>query len=643
MRRLLPLFLLLALLHMVPASTQTDDYIRADRLGIAHISTSTEITSAERYRRALLLGAGWNRWPIYWDRIETEPGQWTWDDYDRQVRADLFYGLQVNAILIGRPSFYVDEARITGISEPIFADGSDRPGEGKTLNPDNPWVNYVAQTVERYRPGGTLAQAGDLPNDTGIRVWEVWNEPDFSTFWQGSFNDYARLLKTSYIVVKWIDPEAQVMFGGLLYPTPENWLAQVLAILINDPLREENNWYFDIVGVHNYGDPWRSGWLTLYVRQTLIAYGLDKPIWLNETGLPVWDDYPGPVWDAASPSRGTLDQQAWFLIQSAVFAWEEGAEKVFYHQLYDDCGDQPAGTNFSPHNGELCRDGVLCAGDAFGMYRNVTGAVCFSQHPQPDTPRPVTRAFRLLAEVFGTVEFTNGERVFEDRRFVTLTFDRPTTNERITVMWNGTTEAAALAWSAVGLDGRLLSLDNTAVITPDENGAYMIDLPPALDDVDMSNSPQAGPAIGGSPHILIETVGGNTQDVLVDLDAGNVEPVPTEAAADSTPTTPRPRPTVDPLRDAQAPSATVTPLPPVSEATFTVAWSGRDDSGIDRYLIWVRVDGGTWLPWLETDATSAEYNGTSGSSYEFAAWAVDLAGNWSPGTDIVAQTSTRVE
>lgn len=641
MRRLLPLFLLL-LLPGVPASTQTDDYIRADRLGIAHISTSTEITSAERYRRALLLGAGWNRWPIYWDRIETEPGEWTWDDYDRQVRADLFYGLQVNAILIGRPSFYVDEARITGINEPIFADGSDRPGEGKALNPDNPWVNYVAQTVERYRPGGTLAQAGDLPTGTGIRVWEVWNEPDFSMFWQGSFSDYARLLKTSYVVIKWIDPEAQVMFGGLLYPTPENWLAQVLAILINDPLREENNWYFDIVGVHNYGDPWRSGWLTLYVRQTLIAYGLDKPIWLNETGLPVWDDYPGPVWDAASPSRGTLDQQAWFLIQSAVFAWEEGAEKVFYHQLYDDCGDQPAGTNFSPHNGELCRDGILCAGDAFGMYRNVTGAVCFSQHPQPDTPRPVTRAFRLLAEVFGTVEFTNGERVFQDRRFVTITFDRPTTNERISVMWNGTTEAAALAWSAVGLDGRLLSLDNTAIITPDANGVYTIDLPPALNDVDISNSPQGGPAIGGSPHILIETIGGNTQDVLVDLDAGNVEPVPTEAAG-ATPTAPRPRPTVDPLRDAQAPSATVAPLPPVSEATFTVEWSGRDDSGIDRYLIWVRVDGGTWLPWLETEATSAEYNGTSGSSYEFAAWAVDLAGNWSPGTDIVAQTSTRIE
>jgi hypothetical protein len=55
------------------------------------------------------------------------------------------------------------------------------------------------------------------------------------------------------------------------------------------------------------------------------------------------------------------------------------------------------------------------------------------------------------------------------------------------------------------------------------------------------------------------------------------------------------------------------------------------------------VDGATWLPWLETSELSAEYTGQPGKSYEFSVWAVDLAGNWTQGTDINTQAQTRVE
>jgi hypothetical protein len=74
-----------------------------------------------------------------------------------------------------------------------------------------------------------------------------------------------------------------------------------------------------------------------------------------------------------------------------------------------------------------------------------------------------------------------------------------------------------------------------------------------------------------------------------------------------------------------------------------VSWHGEDDSGIKSFLVWARVDGGDWRPWLETTATSAEYTGTPGSVYEFAVWAVDLADNWSTNTDLQPQANTRVE
>src|SRR5690606_40099502 len=67
----------------------TEPYLRSDRLGINHISLTNEPTSDERYAQALALGAGWNRWPLYWDQVEPEPGEFQWDNYDRLVTNDV--------------------------------------------------------------------------------------------------------------------------------------------------------------------------------------------------------------------------------------------------------------------------------------------------------------------------------------------------------------------------------------------------------------------------------------------------------------------------------------------------------------------------------------------------------------------------
>ena len=617
---------------------QEDSYIRADRLGIAHISSATVSTPPDRYRQALTLGAGWNRYPIYWDVVQPEAGVWFWDNYDRQVREDLANGLRINAILLGRPGFYADGARIAGMHTPIFADGTDTPGDGKALNPENYWVNYVYEVVNRYRPNGALAQAGGLPPGRGITVWEVWNEPDFAPFWQASIGDYARLLKMSYLVVKMVDPSAQVMVGGLLYPTDNNWLAGILNVFVNDPFHEQNNWYMDIVAVHSYANPWRSGWLTLVARQTMIEFGFDRPIWVNETGVPVWDDYPGPVWDAASDLRATTQQQAWYFIQSVAHAWAEGADKIFFHQLYDDCGDQPAGANFPPHTGELCVGDAICAGDAHGIFRNTDESICFSQHPLGGTPRPVGQAYRLVAEVFGSQPFDNGDRVYADDRFVTITFDRPLTHQRLTVMWNQRFEDATLAWEAAGDNGQLIGLRGSRIIAPDNDGVYQIVLPAAQPDNHPNPPPGALSGIGGEPLILIERVTGDVNPQSVDLSGLNSQAI----VITPLPTSPPIQPTMNPALDSRPPIASMDPLPDVSEPTFTVSWQGEDNSGIKSFLVWARVNGGEWRPWLETAETQADFTGEPGATIEFAVWAVDLADNWTTNTDLQPQAVTTV-
>ena len=400
------------------------NYVRSPRLGVTFISSAEKEVTEERYRNALLLGAGWNRWPLYWYRVQPTEQSFNWDEYDQVLLDDLRHGLRVNAILMGIPTFYQDNDLPRGIYEPIFSDGTDDPGAGKSLNPNNPWVTYVFRTVNRYRPGGEFAVEYGL-GQRGIRVWEIWNEPDFELFWTGTPTDYARLLKISYIVIKQADPNATVMVGGLLYPDQPNWFNRVLSILSEDSSRNRFNWFMDAVAVHSYSNPFRSGRLIELTRETMARYGLVRPIWLNESGVPVWDDYPGPIWTANEPDqrvrRATLEQQAWYFIQSTAFAWAEGAEVVFLHQLYDDCGDQPAGTDFPPHQGELCSDGRQCWGDAFGIYRNPSGSICFSQHPFPGSPRPVAEAYRLMANVMGSEHFeVGGVQSLQDVRAITF-------------------------------------------------------------------------------------------------------------------------------------------------------------------------------------------------------------------------------
>jgi hypothetical protein len=165
-------------------------------------------------------------------------------------------------------------------------------------------------------------------------------------------------------------------------------------------------------------------------------------------------------------------------------------------------------------------------------------------------------------------------------------------------------------------------------------------------------------AVGGLPLIMVEPVspgGAPVDPALLHLEGFDPAPRVTPSAEAigegatfgdfSTPLPPQPtaRPTTDPALDTQPPVASVLALPETSPPTFTVEWGGRDDSGIASYLVWVRENEGDWQPWLETAETRAEYSGQPGSSYEFAVWAQDLAGNWSSNTELTPQAVTRVE
>lgn len=624
---------------------QQRQLVHSNRLGITFINSAQIQNSEERYQNALLLGAGWNRWPMYWNNIESSQGHFDWSAYDKLIIEDVQHGLNIDAILLDRPAFYADGNTIAGINESVFADGSDYPGQGKAINPANYWANFVYQAVQRYKKGGVLAQQQGWIND-GVDVWEIWNEPDLAQFWSGSIPQYARLLKVAYLAAHQADPTVMVMYGGLLFNTPNNWLARVLAIYENDPQARNNDMYMDAVALHSYNYPWRTGWLSLFVRDTLKAYNLQKPIFVNETGVSVWDDYPGPIWAKSSSERyklATMNQQAWFFIQSTVYAWSEGADVVFYHQLYDDCGDQAAGTDFPFNHGELCANGGTCYGDAFGLFRNPSDAVCYSHSPNPDTPRPSASAFHLMAQVFGAVPFVGGEETRVDGVTI-FDFERPSTRERILVIWNRRFEQNTAVIPAANSSATLYTMEGVNTIIP-QGKNYVIPLRAAIPDNYPDLEPDDISAIAGEPVILVESLNGEAPPLQVPSIAqveATVAPLPAPAQIIPTPG-PVIAPTIAPEDDKTPPVTFMTALPDVSARTFIVSWGAEDDGQIDHYVVWVQINEGDWQPWLETQRSESIYTGIPGNTYRFAVWAVDTAGNWSTNVDLQAQTQTVIQ
>jgi hypothetical protein len=90
-------------------------------------------------------------------------------------------------------------------------------------------------------------------------------------------------------------------------------------------------------------------------------------------------------------------------------------------------------------------------------------------------------------------------------------------------------------------------------------------------------------------------------------------------------------------------TSSVNALPPLSEASFKVSWSGSDAGGpgIASYDIYVSVDSGPFTAWLTgTTATSATYPGALDHTYAFYSVATDNDGHRQP-TPNMAQATTQ--
>ena len=493
--------------------------ITMTQFGFAFISSAEARAAEIRYQRAAEAGATVNRWPFYWYAIEqnplTQPGVFSWAWQDENTINDVSHGLTIDAILMGTPPDLstggaapnaalrakpgrlpasdwdaFGPAGISGVASPpkglylsVFSDGTDVPDPGKSINPENRWARFVYAAVERYRPGGVLAQQQGWTDGQGIRVWEIWNEPDLSFFFNGTVSDYARMLKVAFLAARHADPHAQIVFGGLANFEKPNWLRDTLNVIATYPDRDANEWFFDSVATHNYSWAWQTFYNLYRARVVLDSDPFKltgKTLWLNETGVPVCDDPPGP--SCSDPVHKTYraapQEQAAYVIQTATFAVWLRAEAMLVFQLFDDFG-----------NG--------CGIDAFGLVRNLPTAPC---NPGDGAPRPAYHAYQVVTRYLSGLTPYWRKRPTVNQELITL--QNLTTGERVISMWARDYVTETVAITATASSAVLIYPDGVTETIAPVNGVYTITLPMATN----RNTPTTdGKApIGGAPRILIE-------------------------------------------------------------------------------------------------------------------------------------------
>jgi hypothetical protein len=431
-------------------------------------------------------GSRWDRFDFIWPNIERTENGWHFDGYDDLVHDMSDIGMNVVGILLWTPDWAATGSRLAKpLSTPAarpsdwFAPSLLSPQAPSGLSPSPPrglyeqwddwttsdgdpinyWGRYVHTVVSRYSDATRF--------DKPVKHWEVWNEVDdgaWNYFWTGSEADYAQLLKVSYQATKDACPDCTVLYAGLLYWADQQYFERVLDILNNDPSAPANDYFFDAMSVHLYS---RSS--TIYdtinlIRSRMKTYVPDRPIWLTETGVMVWDDAsvdPDPTkYDFAA----TQEEAAAYVIQSYANAWASGVERYFFFRANDQ--------DMSEY---------------FGLMRN------------DQSFRPSYVAYQVATTYLVSPTMATSWTYGDATRRVTLW---GTPRGKVSVLWNTAPTTHTFDYPAtLGVATRVDRWGATESITATD-GVYSLHLPGATANRLPPN--EGDYIIGGEPYLVIE-------------------------------------------------------------------------------------------------------------------------------------------
>lgn len=179
------------------------------------------------------------------------------------------------------------------------------------------WRRFVSRTVK------------ELKKYKNIVSYEVYNEENVKQWWDGTAEDYNKVLKAASEAVRKGAPGKQVIMGGMVWPDSD-WVTEACVTYGNAA-------NFDVVPIHAYPETWTPKEVTVenYLDQARPGYFtgefvpvVDKkcarqPIWLNEIGF------------ATAPGKTELDQANWWARAFATFLADPRVEHLGIYQVRD--------------------------------------------------------------------------------------------------------------------------------------------------------------------------------------------------------------------------------------------------------------------------------------------------------------------
>jgi hypothetical protein len=414
------------------------------------------------------LGAGWERIIFDWSQHQPDgPEDWNFLNVDeRWLQAAAECSREVVAVVKHTPAWATD--------------GTPGPGLPRGLNlpvddPDNLWASFMRRLASWY---------GDL----GVRRFIIWNEPDISREvygfeFEGSVEDYARLLKVAYFAAKEGNPDASIHLAGTTYWHDVNvgqrlYVDRLLEQLASDPDAAANGYYFDVLTLHIYFRVDTVYTIVSEMRDVLQRYGLsDKHIWIAETNASPNLD---PNWPVERPQyQITLDQQAAFLAQASALALAAGADHIGVYKFYD--WSLPPGA------------------ESFGLIR------------ADGSRRPAYATWQMVIQQMNGVDSASLAQT-ETANVVRLARED---DQDVYVLWSRTADGAVVNVSATDVEGLLLDQYGNMMRVSPQNGVYTLALAPA------ACSRRDGCPVGGMVSLLIQAHG-DTPVFEIDSTAGAV-------------------------------------------------------------------------------------------------------------------------
>jgi hypothetical protein len=208
------------------------------------------------------------RTTMLWSIVESRRGRRDWRYYDEMVARAAHAGVTLLPTLVGSPRFAARRETFP-------------PRNGR---PMRHWLKFVRAAVNRYgRHGKVWRQHRGLPSHP-IRAWQVWNEPNFPSWWRGHPNagQYTRFLARTRHAIKRGDKRAKVVLAGL----PETHTGVPMTRFLPGLYRAGARRLFDAVAVHGYARNRRGAMaIVRHARAITRAHGDGrKPIWITEMG-----------------------------------------------------------------------------------------------------------------------------------------------------------------------------------------------------------------------------------------------------------------------------------------------------------------------------------------------------------------------